>query len=169
MLGVVVDRAAPTHEGRLVPLAGVVDVPAVPAELLELAGWMARYYLAPVAACLRLVLPPGGGGALRRADDGGWVLAPPPGRGAERLVARLTGSALDGLSPRRREVAAVLERAGGRLPAARLCADARTTMPTLRAMAARRRDRARAGAVRPGRRADRGRRRGAPPGRRRRA
>lgn len=134
VLGVVVDRGAPTHEGRLVPLAGVVDVPPVPAELLELAGWMSRYYMAPAAACLRLVLPPGGGGALRRADDGGWVLAPPPGRGASRLVARLTGAGAEGLSPRRREVAAVLAGAGGAMPAARLCADAGTTMPTLRAM-----------------------------------
>ena len=135
VLGVVVGREAPTHAGRLVPLAGVVDVPPVPVELLELAGWMSRYYLAPVAACLKLVLPPGGGGALRRGPDGGWVLAPPPGRGAERLVARLTGEPADGLSPRRREVAAELARAGGSLPAARLCALARTTMGTLRAMA----------------------------------
>ncbi len=120
--------SAPTHAGRLVPLAGVVDVPPVPVELLELAGWMSRYYLAPVAACLSLVLPPGGGGALRRGPDGGWVLAPPPGRGAERLVARLTGEPTDGLTPaparggrgaRARPAAAFLRRACARWPGPR--------------------------------------------------
>ena len=135
VLGVVVGRDAATHEGRLAPLAGVVDVPPVPAELLDLAGWMARYYLAPVAACMKLVLPPGGGGALRRGDDGGWVLAPPPGRGAERLVARLSGMSVDGLTPRRREVMTALEAAGGTLAAATLCREAGTTMATLRALA----------------------------------
>ncbi len=135
VLGVVVGRDAPTHQGRLAPLAGIVDVPPVPVELLDLAGWMARYYLAPVASCLKLVLPPGGGGALRRGDDGGWVLAPPPGRGAERLVARLTGVQPDGLTPRRREVLAALVRDGGTLPAAALCREAGTTMATLRGLA----------------------------------
>src|SRR5690606_10876056 len=64
VLGVVAGREAPSHEGRLVALAGVVDAPPLPGELLDLALWVARYYLAPSAACLRLVLPPGADGAL---------------------------------------------------------------------------------------------------------
>ncbi len=136
VLGVVVGRAAADPRGAArAPGRGRGRARRCPAELLELAGWMSRYYLAPAAACLRLVLPPGGGGALRRGDDGAWVLAPPPGRGAARLVAQLTGAGTEGLSARRREVATTLARAGGRMPAARLCAEARTTMATLRALA----------------------------------
>ncbi len=135
VLGVVVGRDAPSHEGRLVSIAGVVEGRPVPAELLELAGWMARYYMAPVAACLRLVLPPGGGGALRRDASGEWVLAPPPGRPREVLVARLTGAPVNGLPTRRRQVAEMLAGSGGRLAAAELCRRASTTSGTLRRMA----------------------------------
>lgn len=135
VLGVVVGRDAASHEGRLVPIAGVVEGPPVPAELLELAAWMARYYMAPVAACLKLVLPPGGGGALRRDASGEWILAPPPGRAPERLTARLSGPPGDDLPARRRQVADALAAAGGRLAAAELCRRAGTTLPTLRAMA----------------------------------
>jgi primosomal protein N' (replication factor Y) len=136
VLGVVVGRDPPRHEGRLVAIAGVVEGRPVPAELLELAGWMARYYMAPVAACLRLVLPPGGGGALRRDAAGEWVLAPPPGRPRRPLTARLSGASPEDLPPRRRQVAEVLAAAGGRLTTADLCRRAGTTLPTLRAMAA---------------------------------
>ncbi|MGD9572134.1 MAG: primosomal protein N' [Thermoleophilia bacterium] len=133
VLGVVVGREPPTHEGRLAPLAGVVEGRPVPAELLDLAGWMARYHLAPVAACLRLVLPPGDGGRLRRRDDGSWVVTAAPGT-RERIVARLADPARAGTA-RRRGVADALAAAGGALPAAELCRDAGTTMATLRAMA----------------------------------
>ena len=136
VLGVVVGRDEPRHEGRLVPIAGVVEGPPVPAELLELAGWMARYYMAPVAACLRLVLPPGGGGVLRRDPSGDWILAPPPGRPREVLTARLAGEAPEGLTARRRQVVEALAEAGGGLAAAELCRRAGTTLPTLRAIAA---------------------------------
>ena len=135
VLGVVVGRGAASHEGRLVPLAGVVEGPPLPEELLGLAAWMSRYYLAPWAACLRLVLPPGGGGALRRDAAGEWVLAPPPGGGRERLVARLAGPVAADLPARRRAVAEALGEAGGALTATELCRRARTTLPTLRAMA----------------------------------
>ncbi len=133
VLGVVVERRAPTHEGRLVPIAGVVAGAPVPPELLALARWMARYYLAPVAACLRLVLPPGGGGRLRRTEDGGWRVVPPPGP-RERVVARLIDAARAG-SPRRRAVADALAGRGGALTAAELCRAAGTTHATLRVMA----------------------------------
>ena len=134
VLGVVVGRDDASHQGRLVPIAGVVEGPPVPSELLDLASWMARYYMAPVAACLRLVLPPGGGGALRRDAAGEWILAPPPGRPRRHLTARLSEPPAADLTARRRAVAQVLAEAGGRLTTAELCRRAGTTLPTLRAM-----------------------------------
>jgi primosomal protein N' (replication factor Y) (superfamily II helicase) len=134
VLGVVVGRDPATHEGRLAELAGRVDGPPVPVPLLDLARWMARYYLAPAASCLRLVLPPGGGGRLRRAPDGSWSVRRPPGA-RERLVARAPDPGRAG-SGRRRAVAEALAAAGGALAAADLCRAAGTTPATLRAMAA---------------------------------
>ncbi len=135
ILGVVVGRDAPTHEGRLQPIAGVVETPPVAPDLLDLAAWMARYYVAPTATCLRLVLPPGGGGALRRAPDGSWRLAAPPAGPRAVLTARLLGDPADAGTARRREVAEALREAGGTLAAAELVRRAGTTMPTLRTMA----------------------------------
>ncbi|MGD9696897.1 MAG: primosomal protein N' [Thermoleophilia bacterium] len=136
VLGVVVGRGPATHEGRLVELAGVVAAEPVPPDLLELALWVARYYMAPVAACLRLVLPPGADGALRRGRDGEWRLAAPPTGPAPRLVASLPADAAEPSGERRRAVVRTLAQAGGRMPAARLVRAAATTMPTLRRMAA---------------------------------
>jgi primosomal protein N' (replication factor Y) len=135
VLGVVVGRGEATHEGRLAPLAGVVDTPPVAADLLDLALWMARYYLAPRAACLRLVLPPGADGALRRRPDGSWALGTPPRGPAERLVARSRPGAEPPERARWRAVAESLAAAGGRLAAADLCRQAGTTPATLRRMA----------------------------------
>jgi primosomal protein N' (replication factor Y) len=135
-LGVVAGRGPATYEGRLAPLAGVVDAAPVPPELLELALWAARYYLAPAASCLKLVLPPGADGALRRGPGGEWTLAAPPTGAAPRLTARLLAGARDPGSARRRAVAAVLAGAGGAMAAADLCRAAGTTMATLRRMAA---------------------------------
>ena len=50
----------PTEEvgdNRLRPLAGLVDVPPVPGPLRRLCEWTADYYLSPLAAVLRMVLP----------------------------------------------------------------------------------------------------------------
>ena len=44
-------------DNRLRPLAGLVDVPPIPAPLRRLAEWTADYYLAPLASVLRMVLP----------------------------------------------------------------------------------------------------------------
>ena len=44
-------------DNRLRPLAGLVDVPPIPAPLRRLAEWTADYYLSPLAAVLRMVLP----------------------------------------------------------------------------------------------------------------
>jgi primosomal protein N' (replication factor Y) len=136
VLGVVLGRGPATHAGPLVAIAGAVAAPPVPAPLLDLALWMARYYATPAALCLRLVLPPGAEGALRRGPDGEWRLADPRPAAAPRLVARSpavppgrAGTA------RQREVASVLVAAGGELPAAELCRRAVTTPQTLRRMA----------------------------------
>jgi primosomal protein N' (replication factor Y) len=44
-------------DNRLRPLAGLVDVPVIPAALRRLAEWTADYYLSPLASVLRMVLP----------------------------------------------------------------------------------------------------------------
>ena len=134
VLGVVVGREAPTHEGRLQPVAGVVDAPAVPPDLIDLARWVAARTLAPLGTCLRLVLPPGSEGALRRGPEGTWRLGAPTGQGRERLVARAVEGAAEPAA-RRAAVLAELRSAGGTLPAAELVRLAGTTMPTLRRMA----------------------------------
>ncbi len=135
VLGVVTGCAPATHTGRLAPVAGVVDAPVVPADLVDLARWVAARTLSPLGACLRLVLPPGAEGALRRAPDGTWSLGAPTGQGRERLIARLVHGG-DDPGGRRGAVWAALGTAGGELPAADLVRAAGTTMPTLHRMAA---------------------------------
>jgi primosomal protein N' (replication factor Y) (superfamily II helicase) len=44
-------------DNRLRPLAGLIDTPPVPAALRRLCEWTAQYYLSPLAAVLRMVLP----------------------------------------------------------------------------------------------------------------
>ena len=44
-------------DNRLRPIAGLVDVPLIPAPLRRLAEWTADYYLSPLSAVLRMVLP----------------------------------------------------------------------------------------------------------------
>ena len=43
-------------DNRLRPLAGLVEVPPIPAPLRRLVEWTADYYLSPIAAVLRMVL-----------------------------------------------------------------------------------------------------------------
>jgi len=134
VVGVVVGTDPATHVGRLVALAGRVDTPAVPAPLLDLAMWVARYYAAPVAACLRLVVPPGAEGALRRAPDGGWRLTVPARGPALRLVVRRAPGAPEGTA-RQQEILARVP-ADAAIAAAEVVRQAGTTMATLRRMAA---------------------------------
>ena len=134
VLGVVVGRDAPTHTGTLAPIAGVVDAPVVPGELIGLARWVSARTLAPLGACLRLVLPPGSEGALRRGPDGTWRLGAPTGQGRERLVARVVDGAPEAQG-RRAAVLADLREAGGTLPAAELVRLSGTTMATVRRLA----------------------------------
>ena len=130
-LGVVVGTEPSTWTGRLATLAGVVEVAAIPGTLMELATWIARYYAAPLAACLRLVLPPKAEGTLRRRSDGTWWLADPPGPPAQLVVEAHDG----GGTARQQAITAALRAAGGTLTARELCARAATTLPTLRRMA----------------------------------
>jgi primosomal protein N' len=48
------------HTGRVVPVRDLLDVPAIPADLLELAREVERYYLTSFSAALALVCPPTG-------------------------------------------------------------------------------------------------------------
>src|SRR5436190_13169223 len=50
-------RTEEVGDNRLRPLAGLVDVPPIPAPLRRLAEWNADYYLSPLASVLRMVLP----------------------------------------------------------------------------------------------------------------
>ena len=134
VVGVVVGTDPATHTGRLVALAGQVDSPPIPGHLLELAMWVARYYAAPVASCLRLVVPPGAEGALRRAPDGTWRLARPPRGPSPRLMVRRAGASSAGTA-RQNDILAHVP-ADGALAAAELVRRAGTTLETLRRMAA---------------------------------
>jgi primosomal protein N' (replication factor Y) len=133
VVGVVVGDDPATHTGRLVALAGRVATAAIPDQLRELAFWVARYYAAPVAACLRLVVPPGAEGALRRSADGTWRLTVPARGPAARLVVRRIAGATATTARQQAVLAAVPE--AGAIPAAELVRAATTTMPTLRRMA----------------------------------
>ncbi|HEY6049259.1 MAG TPA: primosomal protein N' [Sphingomicrobium sp.] len=86
----------PTNEvpdSRLRPLAGVLDVQPIAAPLRRLAEWTADYYLAPLAAVLRMVLP--SSAALE---------------GSRQLVEyRPTGLVPDRLTPQREKALAALE------------------------------------------------------------
>lgn len=88
----------PTEEvgdNRLRPLAGLIDVPVIPAPLRRLCEWTADYYLAPLASVLRMVLP--SSSALE---------------GSRQLTEyRLSGSRPDRLTPQRTQA---LDRLEGR-------------------------------------------------------
>src|ERR687897_733823 len=53
-------------DNRLRPLAALLDVPPIAAPLRRLAEWPADYYLTPLAAVLRMILPSSGALAGRR-------------------------------------------------------------------------------------------------------
>ena len=59
VIGVVLElRAQTAHEGRMLPVRDILDVPAIPADLLDLARRIEHYYLTSYAAALALVCPP---------------------------------------------------------------------------------------------------------------
>lgn len=64
VIGVVLEvRATTDHQGPVLPIRDLLDVPAVPGDLLELARRVERYYLTSFGNALALVCPPAG--ALR--------------------------------------------------------------------------------------------------------
>ena len=90
----------PTNEvpdARLRPLAGVVDVRPIAAPLRRLCEWTADYYLSPLAAVLRMVLP------SSAALDGPRQLT----------EYRPTGVIPDRLTPQREKALGALERRQG--------------------------------------------------------
>lgn len=59
VIGVVLETMTSSgHEGRILPVGDVLDVPAVPLALLELARRVEAYYLTSFAAAVTLVCPP---------------------------------------------------------------------------------------------------------------
>jgi primosomal protein N' (replication factor Y) (superfamily II helicase) len=100
----------PTEEvgdNRLRPLAGVMNVPAVAAPLRRLCEWTADYYLAPLAAVLRMVLP--SSAALEGARPS--VEYRPTGVAPERMTPqrRLAMERIEGRQGTIRELAAAAE------------------------------------------------------------
>ena len=82
----------PTVEAaRIKPLAGVVDLePVLDAALLQLVGWAAGYYQAPVGEVMRCALPPAGAAPpLRRFYRLLEPLPPPRGAGQRQVLAEL--------------------------------------------------------------------------------
>ena len=111
---VVVDPAPnDPHGGELAAIDGV-EAEAVPAQLLELALWLGRYYGSTDARALALVLPP--------------RVRPP-------RTTIVSTTAVDApTTARRRRILDVLE--GGPMPLGELIAQAGTTRPTVRQLAA---------------------------------
>ncbi|OQW46198.1 MAG: primosomal protein N' [Proteobacteria bacterium SG_bin6] len=99
LLGVVWDEdrlpAAPVGDNRLRNLLAVADAPPIGAPLRRLIEWTADYYLAPLAAVLRMAMP------SSSALDGGRTV----------LEYRATGEVPDRLTPQR---AQALERIANR-------------------------------------------------------
>jgi len=96
VIGVVLElRAATAHAGRVVALHDLLDVPSIPADLLELARQVEAYYLTSFAAGLALVCPPTGALKVLRS----WELTD-AGRAAleagEDDLARLDGLKVSG-------------------------------------------------------------------------
>jgi len=80
-------------DNRLRPIAGLVDVPVIPAPLRRLAEWTADYYLSPLASVLRMVLPSSS------------ALAGP----RQMVEYRTTGVVPDRLTPQRAKALAALD------------------------------------------------------------
>ena len=77
VIGVVLElRPTTAHEGRVLPVRDLLDVPSIPADLLALAREVERYYLTSFSAALSLVCPPTGALKVVRQYEltaGGWA------------------------------------------------------------------------------------------------
>ncbi len=113
VLGVVL-ALSPTsaHTGRHLSILSVIDVPAVPGELLDLAFQVRDHYLATLGAALSLALPPTGSLRLRRVlrpTAAGLAALGAGERGAEALQ-----DYVDAAAGGRSRVKAAAGQAGGR-------------------------------------------------------
>ena len=68
------DPAPGVDAARVLPVRSVLAEPSFDEAGARLAFWMAREYAAPLAVCLRLMLPPGQTMRVRRDDGGAWQL-----------------------------------------------------------------------------------------------
>ncbi len=122
---------------RLVDIVSVVDYPAVPEPLIDLALWISDYYYCPPAAALGLVLPPGGLPALKRTNNGGYAVNAAPVRSKKALYVRLTGSvggeAKGGSQARVLDVIA----GAGEMPLAEICRRAQVSASPVKTLARR--------------------------------
>jgi len=76
--GVVTQLDPPDAPAKLKSIARRVEAPAIAPDLMQLATWIADYYLAPPGEVLRLMLPAGGRARAKRSaqlTDGGEALA----------------------------------------------------------------------------------------------
>ncbi|MFM8411876.1 MAG: primosomal protein N' [Alphaproteobacteria bacterium] len=106
VMGVVLGPSTDPAPAGLRPIEKLLPDAAVPAPLLDLAAWAARYYAAPSASLLRSILPPPVRGRRRRvarplprvADEHGSSEGPGPGGRATfetRILERLPAGGLD--------------------------------------------------------------------------
>ena len=84
----------------LKPVRALLAPPACASHFFELASWMSREYVAPLAECLRLFLPPGGTPRLRRGEDGAYELVRPAVPEARERVVSLMPDAQGYRPPR---------------------------------------------------------------------
>jgi primosomal protein N' (replication factor Y) len=94
-------------DNRLRPLAAVLDVPPIAPPLRRLGEWVADYYLSPLAAVLRMVLP--SSSALEGSRQ--LIEYRPTGEVPERLTPQRSKAlaALDGRQGTIRELAAIAQ------------------------------------------------------------
>ena len=107
----------------------VGDKPLIEPAILELARWISGYYCAPIEHAVRTVLPSAVRGKGARFKERLHVACEPEACMAAALAALRAGA------PRRADVLAVLSEAG-EMPLRELVAAARTTVPTIRKLAA---------------------------------
>ena len=75
---------------RVKPVRDVLAEPAFSAVSAEVAFWMSREYVAPLAECLRLFLPPGGSPRVVREADGSYRIERPTAQAVSARWVSLT-------------------------------------------------------------------------------
>ena len=103
VVGYVIARTDEPADGvdasRVLPVKQVLAAPSFDQVGARLAEWMAREYAAPLALCLRLMLPPGQTMKVAREDGGSWQLVIERARAVDDRWVSLTESA-EGFEPR---------------------------------------------------------------------